>query len=111
MRLNDVPLRLVWLELQTAMALQNGDTRKAATHYRESLPLLKNVETYANAGLLHAMGELALADDQQQRAAAHAAASAEMSRLLAAAPESSRESLKAELIRRAREETGRADVI
>ena len=111
LRLNDVPLRLIWLELQTALALQNGDSKQAATHYREALPLLKGVETYAHAGLLHAMGALALANDQQQQAAAHAAAIAENARVIAAAPEPSRESLKSELARRQREETGRADVI
>ncbi len=111
MRLNDVPLRLIWLELQTAFALQNGDNKQAAAHYREALPLLKNVETYARANLLHTMGELALADDQQQHAAASSAATAENARLLAGAPEASRESLKSELARRQREETGRADAI
>jgi tetratricopeptide (TPR) repeat protein/predicted Ser/Thr protein kinase len=111
LRLNDVPLRLVWLELQTALALQNRDNKQAAAHYREALPLLKNVETYARADLLHTMGELALADDQQQHAAARAAASAENARLLAAAPPPSRDTLKSELARRQREETGRADAI
>jgi len=111
LRLNDVPLRLIWLELQTALALQNGDSKQAAVHYREALPLLKSVETYAHAGLLHAMGELALAEDQPQHAAAHAAAEAENARLVASAPEQLRESLKSELARRRREETGRADAI
>jgi tetratricopeptide (TPR) repeat protein/predicted Ser/Thr protein kinase len=111
LRLNDVPLRLMWLELQTALALQNGDNKQAATHYREALPLLKSVGTYARAGLLHAMGELALTDDKQQQSAAHAAADAESARLLAAAPEASRESLKSELARRRREESGRTDAL
>ena len=111
LRLNDVPLRLIWLELQTALALQNGDNKQAATHYREALPLLKSVETYAHAALLHAMGERALADDQLQHAAAHAAAEAERARVIAAAPEHSRGALTSELARRQREETGRADAI
>jgi hypothetical protein len=101
----------MWLELQTALALQNGDNKQAATHYREALPLLKSVGTYARAGLLHAMGELALTDDKQQQSAAHAAADAESARLLAAAPEASRESLKSELARRRREESGRTDAL
>jgi hypothetical protein len=111
LRLNDVPLRLTWLELQTALALQNGDNKQAAAHYREALPLLKSVETYAHAGVLHALGALALAGEPQQRAAAEAAAEAEAKRMLAAAPEPSRDSLKSELSRRRREETGRNDVI
>jgi eukaryotic-like serine/threonine-protein kinase len=111
LRLNDVPLRLIWLELQTASALQNGDDKQAAARYREALPLLKSVETYAQAGLLHAMGELALAGDMQQHAAAAAAAEAETKRMLAAAPEKSRDALKSELARRRREETGHDDVI
>src|SRR5262249_9802497 len=64
LRLNDVPLRLSWLELQMALALRTGNAAAAAEHYRETLPLLKNVATYAYAGLLHGMGEVALANDQ-----------------------------------------------
>jgi Flp pilus assembly protein TadD len=111
LRLNDVPLRLVWLELEIALALQNEDNKNAAARYRDTLPLLKAVEKYASAAVIYAMGERALADDPAQRAAAKAAAAAETKRVLAAAPDASRESLKAEIDRRAREETGHADVL
>ena len=111
MRLSDVPLRLEWLELEASLGLQNGDYKQAAARYRETLPLLKNVDHYANASTLHALGALALAYDEQQRSAANSAADAESARLLAAAPERFRDSLKSELVRRLRTESGRDDVL
>ncbi len=111
LRLNDIPLRLTWIELETALALQNGDNKIAAARYREALPLLKSVEHYADAGVLHAMGARAFADDPAQSAAAKSAAAAETNRLLAAAPETLRGLLKAEIDRRVRAQTGRTDVI
>ncbi len=109
--LNDVPLRLSWLELEMALALRNGNAKLAAERYRETLPLLKNVTTFAHASLLHGMGEMALADDQAQRTAANSAAVAENTRLMANAPEKLRDSLKSELARRWHEETGHDYVI
>ncbi len=111
MRLNDVPLRLAWLELEIALALQDGDYKQAAARYREALPMLKSVDTYAYAGTMHALGGLALANDEQQRTAANTATKAENTRVLAAAPEPFRDSLKSELVRRLRTETGRNDVL
>jgi eukaryotic-like serine/threonine-protein kinase len=109
--LNDVPLRLSWLELEMALALRNGNAKLAAEHYRDALPLLKSVATFAHASLLHGMGEMALADDQAQRSAANSAAIAENKRLMADAPEQLRDSLKSELARRWHEETGHNYVI
>ena len=109
--LNDVPLRLSWLELEMALALRNDNVKLAAERYREVLPLLKNVTTFAHAGLLHRMGEIAFADDQAQRSAANSAAVAENKRLMDDAPENLRDSLKSELARRWREETGHDYVI
>ena len=78
LRLNDVPLRLVWLELQTALALQNGDSRQAADALSRSVAAAeKRRDVRARRHCCTRMGELALADDPQQRAAAHAAADAE----------------------------------
>ncbi len=109
--LNDVPLRLFRLELEMALALRNGNAKLAAEHYREVLPLLKNVATFAHASLLHGMGEIALADDQTQRSAAQSAMIDENKRLMANAPEQLRDSLKSELARRWHEETGQDYVI
>ncbi|MEP6483259.1 MAG: protein kinase [Rudaea sp.] len=110
-RLNEVPLRLRLLELEIALALRNGDSALAATNYRQTLPLLKNVENFAHAGILHAMGELALTADAAQSSAANAAAVIENKRLLADTPEPLRASLKTEIARRWREETGHDYVI
>ena len=97
---------LSWLELEMALALRNGNAKLAAEHYRDALPLLKSVATFAHASLLHGMGKMALADDQAQRSAANSAAIAENKRLMADAPEQLRDSLKSELARRWHEETG-----
>jgi tetratricopeptide (TPR) repeat protein len=109
--LNDVPVRLSWLELETALALRNGNTTAAVENYRAALPLLKTAATYAQASTLHGMGEAALANDPAQRGAAHSAAVAENKRLMDDAPAQMRDSLKSELARRWHEENGRGDVI
>ncbi len=108
-RLNDVPLRLAWLELEIAGALRNGNAAAAIARYHEALPLLRTAGRSANAGLLHRLGELALAGNRAEAEAARAAAAAARTRLLDDAPAASRASLEAALARRWREETGRDD--
>jgi tetratricopeptide (TPR) repeat protein len=107
-RLNEVPLRLEWLELETAAALRAGNTAAALVHYRESLPLLKSAGLYSGASLLHSLGQTALTGRAAEATVAREAAANARARLLADAPESARTALESELARRLREERGDA---
>jgi len=102
-RLNEVPLRLQWLELEIAAALDNRDQAQAVAHYRQALALLKEVGDYAYSTTIHALGARALPTGSEADAA-RAAAETARKQLLAAAPEDARASLDAELDRRLREE-------
>ena len=102
-RLNEVPLRLEWLELEIAAALRAGNAAGAIGHYREALSLLKTVGRYADAGILHTLGEAAYRGHPADADAAHAAAEAARAQLLADAPATVRPLLDAELARRLRE--------
>ncbi len=105
-RLSEVPLRLMWLELETAAALRSGNDTVAATHYRSALPLLKNVGYYSGASLLHGLGALALAGNAVEATAARTASQSARAQLLADAPRDSRATLEKELARRWRDTTG-----
>jgi tetratricopeptide (TPR) repeat protein len=102
-RLNEVPLRLDWLQLEIASALRSGDLAAAATRYREVLMLLKTAGRYAAATTLHELGAAALHDHSADFAAAQAAAKSAREQLLADAPEGARATLDADLARRSRE--------
>jgi eukaryotic-like serine/threonine-protein kinase len=102
-RLNEVPLRLEWLELEMAMAVRGGNAADAATRYREALALLKNSGRFATAGTLHTLGAAALTGHATDIAAAQSAADAARERILADAPENARTALATELARQLRE--------
>ncbi|MEO7326236.1 MAG: tetratricopeptide repeat protein [Dokdonella sp.] len=102
-RLNEVPLRLQWLELEIATALGDGDRARAVTHYRRALKLLDDVGDYAHASTIHELGARALQDGTEAQAARSAAKTAR-DRLLAEAPPDARASLAEQLDRRLREE-------
>jgi tetratricopeptide (TPR) repeat protein len=103
-RLNEVPLRLQWLELEIAAALGNGDKAGVAAHYRQAVALLKDVGDYAYSTTIHALAARALPPGSEADAA-RAAADAARGKLLAAAPENARPSLAAQLDRRLHEES------
>jgi len=76
-QLNEIPLRLQWLELEIAGALAANDKPRAASHCRQALALLAGVGSYANAATIHALGALALlsgTDAEVARSAAGAGA-------------------------------------
>jgi tetratricopeptide (TPR) repeat protein len=101
-RLNEVPLRLQWLELEMAAAL-DADPARAVAYYRQALALLKDVGDYADATTIHDLGARALPVGAEADAARHAAATAR-ERVLANAPEPARAALAANIDRRLREE-------
>jgi tetratricopeptide (TPR) repeat protein len=107
-RLGEVPLRLLWLELQAAAALRGGKPDDAATHYRQALAILKTTGAWADAAILHELGAVALASRPSDASAARANAQAQQTQLLRDAPEGARAGLQAELTRRLRDEAGLA---
>ncbi len=102
-RLNEIPLRLQWLELELAAALHHGEGKQAMAYYRQALALLKDSGDYAYATTLHDLGARALPAGAEADAA-RAAADAARSKLLADAPEDARASLTIQLDRRLHEE-------
>jgi tetratricopeptide (TPR) repeat protein len=102
-QLNEIPLRLQWLELEIAGALGDKDKSRAAAHYRQALTLLAGLGSYANAMTIHALGALALAPGTESEVARAAAATAR-ERLLAQAPPEAHTSLVQQMDRRLREE-------
>jgi len=103
-RLNEVPLRLQWLELEIAAALGGGNKAQAAAYYRQAVTLLKDVGEYANSTTIYALGARVLPPGSEADAA-RAAADTAREKLLAAAPENARTSLAAQLDRRLHEES------
>ena len=106
-RLNEVPLRLQWLELEIAAALGAEDRRLAVSQYRQALAMLKDVGDYAHADAIHELGARALPAGAEADAAL-AAAKAARTRLLASAPADARERFGAALERRLHDELPRA---
>jgi tetratricopeptide (TPR) repeat protein len=102
-RLNEVPLRLQWLELEMASALGDGDKPRAVAHYRQALRLLGDVGEYAHAATIHDLGARALPGGAEAEAA-RGAAKAARERLLADAPADARASLGEQLDRRLHDE-------
>ncbi|MEO6689862.1 MAG: tetratricopeptide repeat protein, partial [Dokdonella sp.] len=102
-RLNEVPLRLQWLELEIAAALGEGDRMRAVAYYRQALKLLDDVGNYAHAATIHELGLRALPQGAESEAAL-GAANAARDRQLADAPPEARASLAVQLDRRLREE-------
>lgn len=108
-RMNDVPVRLRWLELKIALALRTKNHDAAAARYREVLPLLKSAGDYADAWLLHKLGAAALVGQGAEAAAAQTAAQMARAHLLALAAPTSRPTLTTELERREQELEGSHD--
>jgi len=104
-RLNEVPLRLAWLELEIAANLRSGKATAAAATYRQTLPLIKRAGQYAYADTLHELGARALSGAEAH--AASAAAAAANTRILADAPEAARAALQAHRQQRLQAETGK----
>ncbi len=102
--LNEVPLRLTWLELELATAVRGGNKTDAAARYHEALLVLKNVQRFRAAGSLYASG--ALATSGAEAAAARTASEAADQQLLQDAAAESRESLRATLQQRRDQELG-----
>jgi tetratricopeptide (TPR) repeat protein len=102
-RLNEVPLRLQWLELEAAAALETGNRQQAVAWYRQALGLLKDAGDYAYATTIHDLGARALPAGAEADAARNAAQVAR-ERVLANAPEQARTSLAANIDRRLHEE-------
>ena len=98
-RLREVPLRLDWLALEISAALRAGDRTAAVRRYREALALLKGIDRFAGAALLHELGARALAGTPEADIAREAAARAR-ARLFDEAPPGSRERLQALFERR-----------
>lgn len=110
-RLTEVPLRLQWLELEIAASLDASHAGDAANRYREAVGLLRSIGRYADASLIHQLGERALAGRSVEAAAARKAAVATRNELLGDAPKTARGLLQAELNRRWREQVGSEDGI
>jgi tetratricopeptide (TPR) repeat protein len=102
-RLNEVPVRLQWLELAMATELRDGDRKQALAHYRQTLALLKDAGNYAYATTLHELGARALHDGAEADAA-RSAAKTSRERLVADAPADAGTSLTEQLDRRLQEE-------
>jgi Flp pilus assembly protein TadD/predicted Ser/Thr protein kinase len=107
--LGEVPVRLEWLELEMAVALNTGDPASASRRYREALPLLKDVGRYADAFFIHRLGARARAASAPEKDAANTAADAAREQLLADAPPDARTHLQERIARRLREEGGGTD--
>ena len=105
-RSGEVPLRLQWLQLETATALRSGKPADAAARYREALPILKTLGRWADSAPLPRLGARALADRRSEADAARAEADAQQAQLLADAPAAARDSLRARLDARWRSEAG-----
>jgi tetratricopeptide (TPR) repeat protein len=103
-RLNEVPLRLAWLELEIAANLRGGKKTAAAGAYRQTLPLIKRAGQYAFAGTVHELGARALGGTEAR--AASDAAAAVKTRILADAPEAARAMLQAHWQQRLQTEAG-----
>ena len=106
LRVGEVPLRLQWLQLEIATALRAGKPADAAARYREALPIVKSTGRWADAVLLHRLGERALADRRSEAEAARSAADALQAQLLADAPAAARDGLRAQLDARWQSESG-----
>lgn len=105
-RLGEVPLRLEWLELEIAAALQSGQRADAASRYRDALTILKTVARWADAVALHRLGARALGDTTMEAKTARAAADMLQAQILADAPAAARDSLQRQLEERWRDEAG-----
>ena len=103
-RLREVPVRLEWLSLEIASALRGDDRVTAARRYREALALMKGIDRYAGAAILHELGARALAPTPVEAEAARAAAQGARTRLLEDAPPAAREHLQALLEQRLQDE-------
>ena len=101
-RLREVPLRLEWLGLEITAALRAGDRAAAVDRYREALALLKGIDRYAGAALLHELGARALSGTPEAGVARDAAARARR-QLFDDAPPGSRARLQALFERRLHE--------
>jgi eukaryotic-like serine/threonine-protein kinase len=103
--LGEVPARLEWMQLSIAAALREGARAAASRTYHDALMLMKGIDHYGPAWLLHAMGAQALADPGEA-AAARSAAAAARGQLVADAPADARAQLEQALARRLHEEAG-----
>jgi len=90
--LGHVPLRLAVAELALAQALQDAHPADAGARYRETLPVLRQIGRWRDAGMLHALGAIALtrSGSNAEADAARAAAAQARSALLEAAPPATR---------------------
>ena len=104
--LRELPVRLEWLRLGMASALRSKDSAAAVARYREALALLKGIDRYAGAALLHRIGAKAFAANSPESSAASGAADAARAQLLANAPPAARATLQESLDRRLHEEAG-----
>lgn len=102
-QLNQVSLRLQWLELGIANALRRHQRTAALGDYRDAISLLRESGDYAFASTVHALGARAL-EKGAEADAARAAAVAARVQLLDTAPATSRATLATELDRRLRSE-------
>ncbi|MEO7876854.1 MAG: tetratricopeptide repeat protein [Dokdonella sp.] len=102
-KVNEIPLRLQWLELETAAALKSENTSAAIARYRQALALLADVGDYRQASTIHELGARALPAGVEADAA-HDAAKAAREQLLAQAPPEDHTSLEEQMDRRLREE-------
>ena len=100
--LREVPVRLEWLSLEIAGALNDGDRAAAMRRYREALAMMKGIDRYAGAAILHELGARASSSTPGEADAARAAALAARARLVEDAPPAARERLQALLDRRLR---------
>lgn len=103
-RLREVPVRLEWLSLEIAAALRGVDRATAARRYREALALMKGIDRYAGATILHELGARALTPTPAEADAARGAAQTARARLLEDAPPAARERLQQRLDQRLQDE-------
>ncbi|HEX6832162.1 MAG TPA: tetratricopeptide repeat protein, partial [Rudaea sp.] len=92
-RLAEIPVRLQWLELETAFALRQRRNDEAARRYREAIAILKTTGNWAGAAVLHELGARALPAGTAEATAAQAAAAQQRQQLLAQAPPDARQAL------------------
>ncbi|MGH8172647.1 MAG: tetratricopeptide repeat protein, partial [Rhodanobacteraceae bacterium] len=107
--LGQVPLRAELIELEIAALVRGERKRDATARYREALPLLRDMGSYAHATTLHEVGAGAFAADSAEARAALEAAAAARKQLLADAPADAKGSLERQLALRIQQETGVAD--
>jgi tetratricopeptide (TPR) repeat protein len=107
--LGEVPMRLEWLELEMVVALNGGDRGGAIRHYREALPLLKDIGRWADALFLHRLAALAYPAASADAAAARSAADAARAQLLADVPIEARARFDRRMDLRLQAEAGHAD--